>query len=138
MRLRDNWPAFGLAAILALAMAPVAFAQDVVNGNTTVTSNAEAINGIPTDVIMWAGLVSVLAPILIGLINRPTWSSTTKGVCAAIVSILLGGITAYFAGDLSSVKDVVSAMLVVFTGAITFYRHWFEPSGIGAKLERTL
>jgi hypothetical protein len=134
-RFKRHWPI--LVGALILALVPVmALAQDVVNGQADVTSNALAVNGIPTDVIMWAGLVSAFMPILIGLINRPWWTPMAKGVCAAIVSVIAGAATAYFAGDLSSAKDVISAMLVVFTGAIMFYNHWFATTGLGAKLEQ--
>jgi hypothetical protein len=134
-RIKRHWPIWVGALLLAL-LPVMAFAQDVVNGTADVNSDTQAVNGIPTDVIMWAALVSAFMPILIGLINRPWWTPTYKGICAAIVSMIAGAATAYFAGDLSSAKDVISAMLVVFTGAITFYNHWFATTGIGAKLER--
>jgi hypothetical protein len=133
-----HWPAFVLAFALFPIMGMVAFAQEAADDPDAaqVTSNAVAINAIPTDIIMWSAIVSVIAPIIIGLLNKPTMSSGAKGLVTVVVCVILGGATAFFAGDLSSAKDTVTAMLVVFTGAITFYHRFFGPTNIANALER--
>lgn len=109
----------------------VAFAAD-----STIPSNAEKVNGIDTNVIMWAGLVSFAMPLLTSFVTQSGLSSTLNGLIALASSLVGGFVTAWFAGDFDSAKDISTSMLIVFTGSIFFYNLWWKKTGITTKVEK--
>ncbi|WP_377271939.1 hypothetical protein [Peterkaempfera sp. SMS 1(5)a] len=84
---------------------------------------------------MWALIVGAIAPLVIAVINQPTWSAPAKAAITAVASVLIGLGTAYFAGDFAG-KDVVTSILTAFVAAITAYHGFFKPSTLAPRLER--
>jgi hypothetical protein len=89
------------------------------------------------NLVMWGSLVGTAMPMLISVLNKPQWDSTTKGIVALIACVIAALGTVYFEGRLSDGGDLVSAFLAVFITAVGTYNLYFKPSGISGKIERS-
>lgn len=128
-RIARHWPALVVAVMFAL-WPMIAFAQDV-------TSNAEEVNGTPTNMIMWSAVVGFFLPAGIAVINRQRWRSEYKGICAFVICMIAAAGTAFFNGDLREVKDIATAALVVVFTAMGSYRIFWGPqaTNIAPRIE---
>mgnify|MGYP000058182311 CR=1 FL=1 len=126
--IKRHWPAFALALIFSLALAPIAFAHEA-------ASNTEAVNGVPTNMIMWSSVVGFFLPLAIAIPKRQRWASWVKGVFAFGCCLVAAAGTAYFSGDLSKISDYVTAALFVVFTALGSYKLLWQPSGIAPGIE---
>ncbi len=120
------------AAIFAAAFALVplqVIADDV-------TSNAEEVNGVPTNMIMWSSIVGFFLPLAIAIPKREHWPSWVKGLFAFFCCLVAALGTAYFSGDLTQIRDYATAALFVVFSALGSYKLLWGPeaSGIETKL----
>lgn len=90
---------------------------------------------VPSDLVMWSGLVAFAMPAAIAAVNRSAWSPAAKAVAAFLACAAAGAGTAWFSGHFAG-REVVSAILVVFTLAIGYYHAWWRPSGLAGRIER--
>lgn len=88
-----------------------------------------------SQLVMWNLIVAFLLPHVIAVIQQPKFSETLRAVIAAVVSIIGGGLTAYFNDDFGNWHDVVGSILIVLVGAITFYENLWKNTGIPQKIE---
>lgn len=79
-------------------------------------------------------IVGFVAPIIISVINRPTFDSRLKVLVMVLVSVVAGFGTAYFS-DQFNAEDVTSSVMTVMVAAITAYTGIFKPSGVAPKIE---
>lgn len=131
-RFKRHWPLIVLAMVLAL-FPIVAFAQEV-------TSNAEAVNGVPTNMIMWSAVVGFFLPLAIAIPQRQRWASWLKGLFAFGCCLVAAAGTAWFSGDLAQMSDYVTAALFVVFTALGSYRLLWGPKAAniaGAIEEKT-
>lgn len=73
------------------------------------------------DSAMLALIVGFLSPIVLNFIVKATWPSWAKSLVAFGWSIIIGGLTAWFAGAFTGLS-IVSTILLVFVMAITTYQ----------------
>lgn len=84
---------------------------------------------------MFSALAGVLLPVLVATVNRSHWPAWAKGVVVLVSSIGAGAATAALTGDLTGATWVQSA-LIVAGAAVTAYKLWWQPTGIGPMIER--
>lgn len=89
---------------------------------------------VPTNAVMWAGVVGFLMPILVSIVVQASWPDWAKSLVAFAASLIAGAGTAHFAGNLVG-RDVVSNALIVFTVGIATYYGFWKPTGIAPKIE---
>ena len=84
-------------------------------------------------------LAGLLAPFLIALINRPTWSSLRKQNVALGVSVLLGVVGLFLAGAFTEpITEPAAwgvALLAVIGASQTIYTLLLKTTGVGDRLE---
>ena len=84
---------------------------------------------------MWTLIVGFLLPNVVALVEQPSWSKPARTAVSAVVSVLGGAGTAYFAGDFVA-KDVITSILIVGVASITFYKGFWKPAGIAPVIEQ--
>lgn len=87
-----------------------------------------------TDLELWAVIVGFFVPVVLSVINQPTWSSRRKSTVAFIFAVFVGAITAWLQGDLNG-RSVVSAILLVLVLSITTYKGFWKPTGVAGAIE---
>ncbi|PSK95759.1 hypothetical protein CLV30_12811 [Haloactinopolyspora alba] len=83
-----------------------------------------------------AGVLSALAPLVISLINRPSWSKSVKQLVAIAASVVLGVVALALTGGFTGGDDVATVLLAVVGAAQSAYALVWKPSGVAPKLER--
>lgn len=86
------------------------------------------------NLVMWSLIVGFLLPNLVAVLQRPTFSKPLRTGIMAAVSIVGGAATAYFSGDFNGV-DITTSVLVTGVAAITFYKGFWQPSGVAPAIE---
>lgn len=87
-----------------------------------------------TDLQMWSFLVGALAPLLIAVLQQPTWGRPLRALVGLVVIVLLALGTCYFQGDFEG-RSIVSSLLVLLVTAYASYGHFWKPTGIAPGLE---
>ena len=113
-------------ALSALIVPIQVYAQEV-------TSNAEEVNGVPTNMIMWSAVVGFFLPLAIAIPKRENWPSWLKGFFAFFCCCLAALGTAYFSGDLTQIKDYATAALFVLFTALGSYKLLWGPEASGIE-----
>ncbi len=89
-----------------------------------------------TDLQMWSLIVGVLAPLVYAIVQQPKWPRPVRAIVMVLLTVLVGGGTAYFNGDFNG-RSIVSSVLLVFVSAITAYHGLWKPTGVAPAIERT-
>lgn len=87
-----------------------------------------------SNVAMWGLIVGFLTPIVLAVVQQPSWSQAVRSVVMFVFALIAGGATAYFAGQLDG-KDVTTAVLIVMVSAISTYEGFWKKTGIAPKIE---
>jgi hypothetical protein len=80
----------------------------------------------------WAAIVGAFMPFVVSLLKRPEWPAWAKVGVAAIVCLIVGGVTVVVAGDvdLAALHDhpgaILAAAACAFFSATAVYKCWFE------------
>lgn len=85
-----------------------------------------------SDLAMFTALVSFLNPLLVSVIQQPTFSKRTRTLVAALVALVVGGLTVYF-NDPDLFTDgsaLTTVILTVLVGSAASYRTFWKPLGI--------
>lgn len=88
-----------------------------------------------TNLQMWSLLVGFLAPLLIAAVQQPKWTSKTRAIVQVLSSLVIGAGTALFNGQLDSVKNTTSAILVVLVASMSSYESVWKKTGWTAAIE---
>ncbi len=88
-----------------------------------------------TDIVLIASTVGLFLPYLIALINQPTWKPATRGFVTQVIYGVTGVFIAYWAGDLSEIDDIMSAVVPIFLVSMTKYSFLDKPSNLAPRLE---
>jgi hypothetical protein len=86
------------------------------------------------NVIEYASLISVLAPLIILLLAQSHWGSKAKGVVVAVVCIAGGSGSVYFGGG--NFADLAVTIPAVLVASQMLYHTFFRPTGIAPWLEQ--
>jgi hypothetical protein len=86
------------------------------------------------DLQNWSLLVGVVAPLAVAIIQQPGWRPAMRAVVTVLCCLLLAAGTAYFTGAFNG-RGYLSALLLVFVGAITAYKGLWKPTGIAPAIE---
>jgi peptidoglycan/LPS O-acetylase OafA/YrhL len=87
-----------------------------------------------TNLAMWSLIVGFVLPIIIPVIQQPGWAKWARATVTLVIVLAVGGLTAYFNGDLNG-QDWITSALIVFVAAITAYKGFFQPTGIAPMIE---
>lgn len=83
---------------------------------------------------LWSLVVGLLLPPILAVVQQPHWSSRVRAVVAFALAIVVGALTAYFAGDLNG-KSLTTASLLVLVTAATTYKNLWKPTGVADAIE---
>lgn len=83
---------------------------------------------------MWTLIVGFVTPLIVSVINQPSWSPMLKSAIAFVVAAVLGAVTAYFKGNFDG-QTVLSSILLVIVTAIATYQGFWKPTTIAPRLE---
>lgn len=83
---------------------------------------------------MWSLLVGIAAPLLVAVIQQPSWTRPVRAVVGVIAFLLLGVGTAYFEGELTG-RSWISSALIIFVAANTAYRNLWKPTRVAPVIE---
>jgi len=82
------------------------------------------------NVDVWQWVVAFLTPYVVSLVNRPTWSRTTKRLVMIGVSIVVALVTMFFEGDFSDWHWAqATVFLAAFVGVVQAAYAAFEAAG---------
>ena len=94
------------------------------------------MNGTLTDLAMWTAIVSFFMPLLISVVQQPTWTARTRSLVAAASSAVAGLGTVYFTSpDLFDTRVTPTVVLTVIMGSIAAYRGFWRTSGVSPIIE---
>ena len=89
---------------------------------------------VPSNVVLWTGLVGFLLPPVLAVVLQQGWSSQVKSGVAFLACVVAGFGLAYWQGNLDW-ADVATAALIVLTVAQSTYHGFWRPSGISGAVE---
>jgi hypothetical protein len=84
---------------------------------------------IPEDLsnaALWAIVIGFFQPVILNLLLQSKLSDRLQAVVAFIVSVVVGGLTAFFAGAFDGV-GIVTAILLVLVVSISTYKGFWKP-----------
>jgi len=81
-----------------------------------------------------SGVVGAALPLLISVIQRASWSESTRSLVAFGACVVAAGVAAVAAGDLT-LTNYGTSLLVVFGTARTTYAGLWKPTGVAGKVE---
>lgn len=87
-----------------------------------------------SNLAMWSMVVGFFLPMVIAVIQQPSWSQQVRALVTFGVCVVAGAGTAYFNGDFNT-ADIASAILVTLVTAISVYKGLMGPTGIAPKIE---
>lgn len=89
---------------------------------------------VNTNLVMWSGIVGFFMPIVISVIQQPSWSSQVRSLVMFVASIIAAVGTVFFEGKFTGV-DLATALLTVMTVTIATYTGFWKQTGVAPKLE---
>jgi len=88
-----------------------------------------------TDLQMWALVVGFLSPIVLAIINQPTWSAPVKSFVAFVWSAIVAAVTLWLSPNSFDGKNLISTFLLVFVTAVATYRGFWKTSNIAPQIQ---
>ncbi|HTW17098.1 MAG TPA: hypothetical protein VMF51_18350 [Nocardioides sp.] len=89
---------------------------------------------VVTDAQMWALIVGFASPLLIAVVQQPTWSGRRRTLVTIVWSIVAGGGTAFFTDEFTG-RSLLSCFLVICVAAIATYQSIWRPLKIAPAIE---
>jgi hypothetical protein len=87
-----------------------------------------------SNLVMWAGVVGFFMPILLAIVQQPSWSSPVRSMVMFVASVIAGAGTVYFQGAWDT-TNLVTTILFVMVTAIATYKGLWKETGIAPKVE---
>jgi hypothetical protein len=87
-----------------------------------------------SDAQMWALIVGFVAPLLIAVLQRPTWPDWLRSLVTVCFCAIAGTGTVYFTGNLTG-RSILSATLLVFVTSIAAYKGLWKPTSVAPRIE---
>ncbi len=83
---------------------------------------------------MWSLIVGFLSPIVLAIIQQPTWKRPLRAFVTFVWALLAGAGTAYFTGDFNG-RSFVTCVLIVMVTTISTYVGFWKRTGIAPGVE---
>lgn len=101
--------------------------------DVTVVAAATS-NAVVSDAQMWSLIVGFLSPLVIAVIQQPTWRGPIRVAVTAGFSLVAGMVTAALNGDLTG-RSTVSCFLIVAVTSIAAYQNLWRPARAAPWIE---
>lgn len=82
-----------------------------------------------TDLQLLEALIGFGMPLVVAMIVDAQWSSTHRALATVAVCIIVGALTAYIGGELST-AGYAKAILIILFAAMTAYKRFWVPLGL--------
>lgn len=92
------------------------------------------MNQVMTDAQMWALIVGFLSPIVIAVVQRPTYGNQVRVLIMVAWSGISGTGTAWLAGEFTG-RGITSCVLLVVISAISSYQSIWKPLRVAPVIE---
>lgn len=92
---------------------------------TEESTNLVALNGV---------IAFISATFILPVIQQPGWSQKVRALVTFLYSLIVGALTAWFAGDLD-LANATESVLSVFVVAIAAYHGFAQPTKIAPAIE---
>lgn len=83
----------------------------------------------------WGLILGVLSPILISVVQQPSWSGQVRTLVGVVVSLAIGVLTVLANGG-ADLKDWLATLALVLVASQATYRGIFKPSGAADAIEK--
>ncbi len=83
---------------------------------------------------MWSLIVGFLSPVVISIIQQPSWQRPLRAVVTFLWAVIVGAATAYFSDEFGG-RSIVSSVLFVLVTAIATYNGLWKRTGIAPAIE---
>lgn len=87
---------------------------------------------------LWSALVGSALPLLIAVIQQPTFSKPMRTLVAVVTCLVAGAVQAFLDGKLADGKSVTAMTMIIVVSAMTFYKSVWKPLGATGAIERAL
>lgn len=87
-----------------------------------------------TNLEMWALVVGFFSPVVLSVIQQPTWPQWARALVTFVFSVVVGGATAWFQNEFNG-KDIVTTVLIVLVAAISTYKGLWQPTNVAPAIE---
>lgn len=87
-----------------------------------------------SNLMMWAVVVGFFMPILLAIVQQPSWSSPVRSMVMFVASVIAGAGTVYFQGAWDT-TNLVTTILFVMVTAIATYKGLWQPTTVVPKIE---
>lgn len=82
----------------------------------------------------WGLILGVIAPLLISVVQRPSFSSGARAVIAVVSAAVIGLLTVLAAGTFNP-EDWLTTAAVVLVASHTAYEGFWRPTGVAPAIE---
>lgn len=89
---------------------------------------------MPENLLMWNAIVAAGLPMLLAILQQPTFPRWARATITLVASIIGGLATTYFSGQWNP-EDVVTSVLTIFAATLAFHTAFFKPTGITDAIE---
>lgn len=84
---------------------------------------------------MWSLIVGFVAPMVIAVLQRPTFPRQLRAVVTVAFCIVVGFVTVLVTGQLTG-KTLTASILIVLVTAMVTYEHLWKATGIAPLVEK--
>lgn len=134
------WPR--TTAYLAISTVLIA-TLDVVGDHLTrehLVAAAAAVTRGPSmsvfaDSASWGLILGILTPLLVSVVQQPTWSPRTRAMVAAVAAVVVGFLTVLANGGLDSGQTLLGVIALVLVASNTAYKTLWKPTGVAPAIE---
>jgi hypothetical protein len=90
-----------------------------------------------TDLAMWTAIVSFFMPLVISVVQQPSWTQRTRALVGAVTSGIAGLGTVYFTTpQLFDTRLTPTVVLTVIMASIAAYRGFWKQTGTSPAIEK--
>ena len=87
-----------------------------------------------TNLAMWGLVVGFLSPLVISVIQQPSWSQQVRSLVMFAFALVAGFGTAWLGGQLNG-TDITTSVLIVMVTAISTYEGLWKKTGLASVIE---
>lgn len=127
-----------MTALLVLAAGLLAAIAGVI-AHVAVFAASVFDSPVVLDTVTWGLIAGAVTPLLTAVVQQPRfkWSSRTRALVGAGISIVVGLLTCLANGDLhvSEGQTILSTIAVVLVTSISTYKGLWKPTGVAGGIE---